>query len=248
MSKTNSKSNKNSRILFSVICVCIIALGVIVYFASQQSAKLVGEQTTVEDTTSVDQRVSDVTEKETTTSVSTTKKATTTEKTTMEKGDSNTPYISFYKYPLSDKTVKTYSEELVYDETMEDYRAHTAVDFAGKAGDEVVCINDGLVLSVEDSALYGKVVKIDHGANLVAVYSGLDKVLVKKGQTVAIGQKIGSLGTIPCESAEKPHLHLETLLNKKYVDPLVVMSKKLDDSKTVNKEKTTVAKETTKKQ
>ena len=52
-SKKDKNESKNLRTLFSLICLSIIALGLIVYFSSQGSGKTpVGEPTSVTETTS----------------------------------------------------------------------------------------------------------------------------------------------------------------------------------------------------
>lgn len=230
---SNKKESKNIKALFSALCLCIIALGLIVYFSTSRAANqnnAVNENrtlkvTTTELTTEVQHAVTvrDTTEKST--KKQQTKKETTTEEQSMALGENNTPYKSFYKYPLSEAVVKGYSEELSYDETMGDYRAHPAVDFKGKKGAEVVAINDGIVLDVYTDNMLGNVVVIDHGGKLVAKYCGLDSVSVKKGKHVDIGNKLGTLGSVGAEASLEPHLHLETKLDGKYVNPLDVMGK-----------------------
>ena len=240
MSAKDKANHKNLRALFSVICLCIIALGLIVYF-STQSAKVtdVNEATTVKETvtsqtqeatTEVQRRVTvkekatEENEKETTAS----KKSNTTkaeEKPTMEQGDTNTPYKSFYKYPASEAVLNGYTQELVQNKTMGDYRAHTAVDFKCSAGEKISAINDGLVISVTKDELLGKVIEIDHGGKLVARYCGMDTVNVSEGDYVTIGQSLGTLGTVPFEAADEAHLHFEALVDGKYVNPLDVMGK-----------------------
>ncbi len=232
--KSNKKDNKNIKALFSVICLCIISLGLIVYFSTNSKSQdnTVNEPTTIQETTDVQHAV---TVKETTAKAKekTTKKAkakkkkkeSTTVPTTMNVGENNIPFKSFYKYPLTESVVKGYSEELVYDETMGDYRAHIAVDFSGTKGDEVVAVNDGLVLSVNTDNMLGTVVEIDHGGTFIVKYCGLDSVSVKKGQIIDIGKKIGTLGAVPMESADASHLHLEATYDGKPVNPLNVMGK-----------------------
>ncbi len=230
-SKSNSKKEqKNIKALFSVLCLSIIALGLIVYFSTntQTENNAVNEATNITETTTTVNRAITTQKSEKTTSSKTTEKQTSTTKkepTTMEQGENNTPYKSFYKYPLSESVVRGYSEELVYDETMGDYRAHAAVDFAGKAGENVVAINDGLVLDVYTDNLYGNVVEIDHGGKFVVKYCGLDSVSVKKGAYINIGNTIGTLGTVSAEASEKTHLHMEAKLDGKTVNPLDPMGK-----------------------
>lgn len=236
MATKDKPNNRNLRALFSVICLCIIALGLIVYFSTQSTDNAqVNEATTVKqtETTEVQKRV---TVKETTTQSettaaqseeSTTQKTTqaTTEQATMEAGDTNTPYKSFYKYPCEETIIAGYTEELVKNDTMGDYRSHTAIDFKCAQGGKVVAINDGLVLSVENDNLLGKIVEIDHGGKLVAKYCGLNTVNVSEGDYVTIGQTLGTLGTVPFEVNSESHLHFETTLDGKKVNPLDVMGK-----------------------
>ncbi|MCC8073254.1 MAG: M23 family metallopeptidase [Clostridiales bacterium] len=237
MATKDKPNNKNLRALFSVICLCIIALGLIVYFSSRSTdTTKVNEATTVAQTTEVQNRVTvkETTEKtetaETSSTTESTAKATTTEKTTtepatMEETDTNTPYKSFYKYPCEETVINGYTQELVLNETMGDYRSHTAVDFKASAGSKISAINDGLVLSVTKDSLLGKVVEIDHGGKLVAKYCGLDTVNVSEGDYVTIGQAIGTLGTVPFEADSESHLHFETTVDGNVVNPLDVMSK-----------------------
>ena len=211
----SKKGNKNLRALFSVICISIIALGLIVYFStSSANNDPVNEQTTIQETTEPVQRsvtVEDTTEEETEPE---TEKDTAPESTSMALLDTNTEAV-----------VSGYTEELVYNETMGDYRSHTAVDFKGEAGTSVFAINDGIVLNVYNDNMLGMVVEIDHGGKLVAKYGGLDVVNVSKGDPVMIGATIGTLGKVPCEGVAESHLHFETRIDGASVNPLDVMGK-----------------------
>ena len=229
-SSKNKKENKNIKALFSAVCLSIIALGLIVYFSTTSTTTkndTVNEATTLEVTTEVQKAVTvtETTNPKTTEKQKQTTKKTTTRSTTMEQKESNIPYKSYYKYPLGEAVVNGYSEELVFDETMNDWRAHPAVDFKGYENDNVNAINDGIVMDVYTDNLYSMVVVIDHGSNLVAKYCGLKSVSVKKGSYVDIGNKIGTLGSIPAESGIETHLHFETTIGGEYVNPLDVMGK-----------------------
>lgn len=236
MATKDRSNNNNLKALFSVVCLCIIALGLVVYFSmNSKNTSGVNEATTVIETkTTAVQRA--VTVKETISSPSTTASATnksnakstkekTTEAPTMETGDTNTPYKSFYKYPCDETVLKGYTEELVKNNTMGDYRSHTAVDFKCSGGAKVVAVNDGLVMSVKKDSLLGKVITIDHGGKLVASYCGMDTVNVSEGDYVTIGQTLGTAGNVPFEAKDESHIHFETKLDNKYVNPLDVMGK-----------------------
>lgn len=133
--------------------------------------------------------------------------------------------------PLSHGFLKDYSDgELVLSKTMGDWRAHTGVDFSGEADEKVRAINNGVVISVTNDALWGTVVEIDHLDGMVARYCGLNgDDPVKEGTKVSAGDIIGSLGNLPIESADGTHLHLEIKLDGVYVDPIEAMGKSRDD-------------------
>ena len=113
-------------------------------------------------------------------------------------------------------------EELVFDETMGDWRTHNGTDFACDEGDEVLAILDGTVTETWDDGLMGACVRIDHGAGRESVYCGLaSSAEVKPGAQVKAGQTIGRAGgSMPSESAQDCHLHLELLENGARVDPM----------------------------
>lgn len=133
-SESNSKkAGKNLKALFSVICVSVIALGVIVY-VSTKPAKDVNEPTTVQETTQVQRSVTvEDTTAPTTAAETTAQPKTEPESTSMLQSENNTPYKGVYQYPLGETVVQGYSQELTKNETMGDYRSHTAVDFKGAA-------------------------------------------------------------------------------------------------------------------
>lgn len=130
--------------------------------------------------------------------------------------------------PMGNSILKDYSDgQLVYSETMEDWRAHKGIDFAGDKGSDILSVNNGVVQRVYDSSLYGTVVEIDHGNGLVAKYCPInpDGFVIAEGSKVTAGQKIGTLGVIPIESADEEHLHFEMTQDGKYVDPIKAMGK-----------------------
>ena len=80
----------------------------------------------------------------------------------MQQSDTNMPYKSFYKYPVSESVQQSYNEELTFNRTMGDYRAHAAVDFKANKGAKVSAINDGLVLSVKTDVYKRQVLYLIH--------------------------------------------------------------------------------------
>lgn len=138
-------------------------------------------------------------------------------------GEMQTPYQSYYMMPLSNGVMKAYSSELVYSETMKDWRVHEGVDFIGQKGEKVKAINDGTVTKIESDPLWGTIIVIDHGGGLVARYCGVAaNTLVKEGDKVKMGNDIGIIGEVPLEAVEQYHLHLQIFVNEKSVDPLKI--------------------------
>jgi murein DD-endopeptidase MepM/ murein hydrolase activator NlpD len=95
---------------------------------------------------------------------------------------------------------------------------HTGLDFRGGTGAPVMSANDGVVALVDTFYLGGKCVYVDHGAGLVTAYMHLSKQLVKVGQQVKKGQRIGLIGATGRVTG--PHLHFITRYGTISVNPL----------------------------
>lgn len=169
-----------------------------------------------------DTRTETETEKET--EVSTEKN---TEKVT-EKEKFAKPYTDYYTLPFGSEILNDYNATApIYNPTMGDWRTHPAVDFKGEEGGQVIAISNGNVISIYDDALYGTIVEIDHGNEVIAKYCGINKdtLEIKEGSTVKEGALIGHIDTVPCEKTDLPHLHFEIKYKGEYVDPIELMGK-----------------------
>lgn len=124
--------------------------------------------------------------------------------------------------PMSNPTIlKDYSStELQENTTLNQWEAHLAIDFTSE--DKLVyAVYDGTVADVSYDYLTGNTVTIKHKDGFVSYYSSLGKdVLVKKGDTVKTGQKIGSADeTASGETDLGAHLHFMMTQNDSKVDP-----------------------------
>ena len=121
--------------------------------------------------------------------------------------------------PVSGQTLAGFSgDELVYSETLGDWRTHNGIDLAADAGDEVRCARAGTVSAVYEDGLWGRVVEVT-ADGVTFRYTGLGEVAVSAQQTVAMGDTLGTVGECVAEAALDSHLHLEVLKDGAWVDP-----------------------------
>jgi len=95
---------------------------------------------------------------------------------------------------------------------------HAGVDFSQQAGAPIYAAGGGTVASVEKDLLWGNCLRIDHGRGVETFYAHLQDVSVKRGQKVARGQPIGTMGMTGV--ATGAHLHFELTVRGAKVDPM----------------------------
>ena len=95
---------------------------------------------------------------------------------------------------------------------------HWGVDFAAKAGTEVVAVASGIVTWAGQREGYGNLVEVSHGNGYVTRYAHNERHLVQAGAKVGKGQPIALLGTSGRSTG--PHLHFEVLRNGKQLNPM----------------------------
>jgi murein DD-endopeptidase MepM/ murein hydrolase activator NlpD len=97
------------------------------------------------------------------------------------------------------------------------YRKHPGIDFAAKAGAPIYATADGIVKLAKYNGGYGNCVIIDHLYGFESRYGHMQKILVRRGQRVKRGDKIGLVGKTGIATA--PHLHFEVHYKGKEVNP-----------------------------
>ena len=124
--------------------------------------------------------------------------------------------------PISGETVFGYSmEALSYNQTTRDWRTHDGVDIAAETGTNVTAAADGQVYTVYDDDAMGTTVVIRHEGGYTTRYASLSPELqVKVGDTVTLGQVIGTVGeTAMVESVLGPHVHFSVTYQDLPMDP-----------------------------
>jgi murein DD-endopeptidase MepM/ murein hydrolase activator NlpD len=96
-------------------------------------------------------------------------------------------------------------------------RHHEGLDFGALRGTPIYASADGVVKFVGTAGGYGKMVKLDHIYGYETRYGHMSKYVVRNGQTVKRGQKIGEVGNTGLSTA--PHLHYEVRFDGKPLDP-----------------------------
>ncbi|MBT8094237.1 MAG: M23 family metallopeptidase, partial [Gammaproteobacteria bacterium] len=95
---------------------------------------------------------------------------------------------------------------------------HTGIDFAGKHGDEIVAVADGVVTWSGDRYGYGIMVEINHGNGYATRYAHNSENLVSVGDEVRKGQVVALMGETG--RATGPNLHFEVLQGGRRVNPV----------------------------
>ncbi len=97
-------------------------------------------------------------------------------------------------------------------------RLHTGLDLGGRSGEPIYAAKGGVVISAGWRGGYGNAVVIDHGDGLTTLYAHQSSIAVSAGQSVAIGEVIGYVGSTGWSTG--PHLHFELRYNGSPIDPL----------------------------
>jgi murein DD-endopeptidase MepM/ murein hydrolase activator NlpD len=95
---------------------------------------------------------------------------------------------------------------------------HTGIDFAGKKGDDIVAVADGVVTWSGDRYGYGIMVEINHGNGYTTRYAHNDENLVAVGEEVRKGQIVAKMGETG--RATGPNLHFEVVRQGRRVNPV----------------------------
>lgn len=103
---------------------------------------------------------------------------------------------------------------------------HRGVDFAGKAGAEIIAVADGVVTWSSERFGFGNLVEINHGNGYSTRYAHNASNLVEVGQEVKKGQTVALMGDTG--RATGPNLHFEVLKNGVRVNPVTFIRQDAD--------------------
>jgi murein DD-endopeptidase MepM/ murein hydrolase activator NlpD len=95
---------------------------------------------------------------------------------------------------------------------------HSGQDFAGVYGSPIYVTAPGVVSFAGQRNGYGNTVEVDHGHGFKTRYGHLSAISVIVGQQVAVGQRIGAMGSTGRSTGT--HLHYEVWVNGRPENPL----------------------------
>lgn len=124
--------------------------------------------------------------------------------------------------PLAPPVAVEYRETSGYGQRIDPFTGraafHSGLDMAAFERAPVVSTSPGTVVYAGVRSGYGNTVEIDHGHGFKTRYGHLRDIQVQRGDHVAIGQRIGSMGSTGRSTAT--HLHYEVWFRGRAVDPI----------------------------
>jgi murein DD-endopeptidase MepM/ murein hydrolase activator NlpD len=94
---------------------------------------------------------------------------------------------------------------------------HSGLDFAGAFMTPIASTAPGVVSFTGVRSGYGNTIEIDHGRGFKTRYAHLQSIAVRTGQRVAVGQRIGGMGSTGRSTGT--HLHYEVWVNGRAQNP-----------------------------
>ena len=95
---------------------------------------------------------------------------------------------------------------------------HEGIDISTSRGEPVLATADGTILLSGWAGEYGRAIEIVHNDRYVTLFGHLQETLVKEGQVVRRGDRVGLVGSSGRSTA--PHLHYEVRVDGRPVNPL----------------------------
>lgn len=95
---------------------------------------------------------------------------------------------------------------------------HNGVDVGAYWNAPITATGPGTISFAGTKSGYGRLVEVDHGHGFKSRYAHLRRINVERGDTVAIGDVIGAMGSTGRSTG--PHLHYEVWFNNKPYDPV----------------------------
>lgn len=117
-----------------------------------------------------------------------------------------------WQWPIKGKVITSFSSASA---------VHKGIDIKGKLGESVHAANSGKVVYAGSGLVgYGKLLIIKHNEQYLSAYGHNNKLLVKEGELVKVGQRIAEVGDTGTHGVK---LHFEIRRDGKPVNPLKLL-------------------------
>ena len=205
---------KNRGGIYITAC-CLAVIAAVIGFSGKRSKKEKAPEIAAENLAEIQtaEREEDTTKKELPTQKAEEKVISASKPTVVEE--------SQFIRPVDGKVIEEFSDNnLIYNETLRDWRTHDGIDLEAEAGTQVLAAANGIVENVFDSNM-GTCILIDHQNGYKSIYANLDEsTSINRGDEVAEGDVIGMVGnTALGDATDLPHLHFEITKDGKNVNP-----------------------------
>lgn len=136
--------------------------------------------------------------------------------------DTPTVTVVVFDLPVQGTIIKDYVDAgVVYNETLNLYSGHKAIDFGAEEGAKVFACYGGSIESITESKLEGVTLTIDHGNGLKSYYNSIEvNENITVGAIVNKGDEIGVISTNNrTEYKDGAHLHFYVTENGVKINP-----------------------------
>jgi len=112
--------------------------------------------------------------------------------------------------------ITSHFSESRYHPILKEYRPHLGIDYGAPTGTPVQAIGDGRVIFAGPKGGAGNLIEIKHSNDYTTYYMHLSRILVKSGQRVEQGERIGLVGMTGL--ATGPHLDFRVQKHGQFVN------------------------------
>jgi len=130
-----------------------------------------------------------------------------------------TAFAGRFEWPVEGRIIRAYGP-------MDNGGRNDGITIAATRGTTIAAAADGVVMWVGEHPSFGNVVLVRHGSGWITIYGNADKLLVKRGQAVKIGQAIARVGSTGSSAGDQPQTFFEVLQGKKPVNPMALLPKR----------------------
>lgn len=144
------------------------------------------------------------------------------EPTTPSEPNEPTVTVVVFDLPVQGTIIKEYvAASVVYNQTLNLYTGHKAIDFGAEEGANVYACYDGKVDSITESKLDGITITVDHGNGLKSHYNSIEvDESITVGSEVKKGDVLGYVSTNNrTEYKDGAHLHFTVTENGEKINP-----------------------------